>query len=261
MLTSFEICPWSRLSPATFSFWEERLCAWVSEPANTWSNLAYILVGIFLLAKNNKIRWSPVKFFAWISILVGITSGLYHASCSFLFQCTDLASMFLVVSLMLTLNLRRLGLLKPREVYFFFWGNFTCAMAILLNFHMAGRIVFIALLALAIGIEGYLYMTRGEYAIKPLIIAIAIFGVSFIIWQLDLKGLLARPDNHVFQGHALWHVVNSFSFIYLYRFYEQFQILSPRRLRLIEKHSSSPTEWLYGKLKGTPRADSPKSTA
>ncbi|MCK5832748.1 ceramidase domain-containing protein [bacterium] len=248
MYPSNEICPWSKFNPATFSFWEERLCAWVSEPANTWSNLAYISVGISLLLYYSKIRWSPVKFFAWICILVGITSGLYHASCTFMFQCADLGSMFLVVTLMLTLNLRRIGLIKPREVYFFFWGSFITSLAVLLKYNFAGRIIFIILLTLSLAIEGYQYITKSDYKIKPLITAIVIFAVSFVFWQLDLKGLMARHDNHVFQGHALWHIVNSLSFIFLYKFYDQFAILSPRRLKLIEQGSSTAHEWLYGRL-------------
>ena len=243
-----QICPWSHFSPATYSFWEERLCRWVAEPANTWSNLAYIFVGLYLLMRYRKIRWSPVKFFAWVSILVGISSGMYHASCTFAFQCADLGSMFLVITLMFTLNIRRIGRIEPRQVYPIFWGGFIAAMAVLLNFHTAGRVVFVVLLAVTLSIEGYIYFSKKAYDIKPLLTAIIIFGISYIFWQLDIRGVLARPDNHVFQGHAMWHVVNSFAFIYLYKFYDQFQILSPRRLRLIEESSSSVSEWLYGRM-------------
>lgn len=165
-----------------------------------------------------------------------------------MFQCADLASMFLVVTLMLTLNLRRAGWIRPPSVYFVFWGDFGLSMGILLNFQRTGRAIFIVLLILALSIEAYQYMTGSNYAIKPLITALAILGVSFVFWQLDLKGVLARPDNHYFQAHAVWHVVNSISFFYLYKFYEQFEMLSPRRLRLIREARSTATEWLYGRL-------------
>ena len=45
-------CPWSELShfaPPNVKWCEAQVCGWIVEPANTWSNLAYILLGALLL--------------------------------------------------------------------------------------------------------------------------------------------------------------------------------------------------------------------
>ena len=43
------MCPWSDYAPATIAFCERRLCAWIVEPSNAWSNVAYVLVGLLSL--------------------------------------------------------------------------------------------------------------------------------------------------------------------------------------------------------------------
>ena len=44
-----DLCPWDGLPPGTVSFCEARLCAWVAEPANAWSSLAYVLMALYML--------------------------------------------------------------------------------------------------------------------------------------------------------------------------------------------------------------------
>ena len=51
---------------------------------------------------------------------------------------------------------------------------------------------------------------------------LACFVVALAVWVPDYTRVLCIPDSHVLQGHATWHVVNSFCFYFLYRFYRQF---------------------------------------
>ncbi|MBN1413390.1 MAG: hypothetical protein JW969_21285, partial [Spirochaetales bacterium] len=53
--------------------------------------------------------------------------------------------------------------------------------------------------------------------------AIMLFIISFVFWILDGFGLIFSPDNHFIQGHGLWHIINSFCFLFLYLFYKQFK--------------------------------------
>jgi hypothetical protein len=46
MASPIETCPWSSLDPGTVHFCEERLCAWVVEPSNAWSSMAYVVIGV-----------------------------------------------------------------------------------------------------------------------------------------------------------------------------------------------------------------------
>ena len=43
-------CPYTAFDPATIAFCEERLCAWVAEPANAFTSLTKTIVGVAILA-------------------------------------------------------------------------------------------------------------------------------------------------------------------------------------------------------------------
>jgi len=221
--------PWGNLTAATFDFLEGSVGGIIAEPLNTWSNLAYILVGLILLYSHRNDRWTPVKYFAYASIAVGISSGLYHASLCFVFQAMDLGSMYLISLLMLTLNLRRLGVIHRGEIYWTYWGLFVFSIAILLVFQKFGRFMFNIQLFLALTMEGYLYSRDKSYKLSPLLTAIGISMGALIFWILDWKEIISNPANHHFQGHAMWHVLTAISFFYLYKFYDQFNLLSARR--------------------------------
>ena len=57
---------------------------------------------------------------------------------------------------------------------------------------------------------------------RPLFLACGTFAVSYAIWWLDKLGLACDPDNHVLNGHCIWHFLGALSFAFWYRFYAQF---------------------------------------
>lgn len=234
----YENCPWDQCIPATKDFLETAPCAWIKEPCNTWSNLAYILIGVYILWRYRRDAWKPIKFLGFMAIALGITSGLYHASCILTFQAMDLASMYLITTLLITLNLRRIGFIKKGEVYRIFWGLFLVSTAIFVSFRSHGRLVFTIHVFAVIFSELHLYLSRRNHAeYRDMFRALSLFALSYVVWFLDVKGLISNPDNHYIQGHALWHVLSAFSILFLYRFYDQFPIYSVRRERII-------TAWL-----------------
>jgi hypothetical protein len=42
------ICPWDWLRQSPPSFCEETLCGWVKQPANTWSNIGFLVSAALL---------------------------------------------------------------------------------------------------------------------------------------------------------------------------------------------------------------------
>ncbi|HEX6559915.1 MAG TPA: hypothetical protein VF021_10645, partial [Longimicrobiales bacterium] len=53
----------------------------------------------------------------------------------------------------------------------------------------------------------------------PLVAAVGILALAFIIWSLDLLGVLCRPAS-LLQGHAVWHLLGALSAAVLFRLYQ-----------------------------------------
>ena len=100
-------CPWSMFHPPTIKYCESNLCSIITQPANTWSNLVYFIVGIYLSKQNLKDGIYYLKYIPLIAILTGISSFLYHASFTFLMQFFELSSMYLFSAMIIVLNMRR----------------------------------------------------------------------------------------------------------------------------------------------------------
>ena len=73
-------CPWDALEPAAMHFCERELCGWITQPANTWSNLAYIIVGAWLIRLAFREGHRPLAAIGLIEILIGIGSFFFHMS-------------------------------------------------------------------------------------------------------------------------------------------------------------------------------------
>ncbi|MCE9501072.1 MAG: ceramidase [Leptospira sp.] len=221
MTSPFEITPlspecfWGKFDPPTIQFCERNLCEIITQPANTWSNLAFIFVGVYLLRKDAKSRTA-----GWISILIGATSFLYHASFTFLMQFFDLSSMYLYSAFLLTMNLKRTGLLKDQRQMVAMSSIVLFSMITLFFFRKAGIPVFSVQVILAIILEIYINRKSDSGIIyKNYFIALLLFLMAFGIWILDLTGIFCSPDNHFLQGHAIWHILCALSIIYLNKFY------------------------------------------
>ncbi len=103
---------WSDLAPATClpeaCFCEAVGDGLIRQPSNTWSNLGFCVAGLVMLRewRASRVRGAPSSAealtFAIAVFLVGVTSGLYHASMSFIGQTLDVQSMDLVVLLALS---------------------------------------------------------------------------------------------------------------------------------------------------------------
>ena len=103
------------------------MCAIISTPANTWSNLAYVAVGVYMLFRAGKNK--DLKLFAPAAIATGIFSGLFHASQSRFFQFFDFVGMYMFCMVAVTINCRRLGLFgRQQQVAVYMLGVVTCTL-------------------------------------------------------------------------------------------------------------------------------------
>ena len=90
-------CPWGGWTPPDLQHCEANLCGWITTPANTWSNLAYVAVGVWIWRRAAKRDLLAAGGLGPVSIAVGVTSFAFHASYTFAGQVLDYGGMFLLI--------------------------------------------------------------------------------------------------------------------------------------------------------------------
>ena len=220
-------CPWEPPS----SIWlpnvrwcEAQLCSVVVEPANTWSNLAYVLAGLALLWIGARRGDRTLRIFGRAEIVVGVCSLVYHMSFSGVLQVLDFLGMYVFTNLLLALNLVRLGTLSQRR----FWPVYGTSVIALTALTVALRftafpiqgIVFV--LILAIVATEFLQRTRAGLDRRFFLAALAALVVAAGFSAADVTGVFCDPNDHFVQGHAIWHVLGATSLVFAAFFYRQF---------------------------------------
>jgi hypothetical protein len=77
-------------SPTTVRYQERVAAAVIREPENTWSNLAFVFVGVLIAAHDRRVF---ARLLGASLIALGIASGLYHASLLPSLRTVDVATM------------------------------------------------------------------------------------------------------------------------------------------------------------------------
>ena len=203
---------------------EANLGGWITAPANTWSNLAYVAVGLWIYKRSAKRALLSAGGLGPVSVVVGVTSFLFHASYTFAGQVLDYAGMFLLLGWALARGLIRAGLLSETGALRFWAGLFTTSLVILFAFRALGwgiqTIVLAQALAL-VALEIRLLRTKrdapsyGSFWLMQFLLIVA-YG----FWHLDHTDFACRPDNHWLQFHAIWHLVTAAAFVAAWRFHE-----------------------------------------
>ncbi len=203
------MCPWSGYAPATIAFCERRLCAWVVEPSNAWSNVAYVAVGVWILWRCRPWLGTARTAIGAAAVALGIGSFAFHATGIRVFEVADVSSMYLVSGLGVTFPLQRL----------FHWSELraiVCFAVLALGSSMLmialgndGIVVFALQMVIAVGLEVRLRRRNAPGAMVWLVRAVVALVVGYVIWNLDFRGPLCDPDNHLVTGHAVWHVLTA----------------------------------------------------
>lgn len=204
----------------------------VRQPANTFSNVGFVVAGLLIAGHAGRGRVGTTlaahrhlpTVIACIVVLLGPGSAAMHATQSALGGHLDLLSMYLVASFAAAYAAMRwwrggTGLLAAGFVA----GVAFCELvgwwgATLPVVMYSGNGAFGLLLIVAVGLE-VLIMRRGEsrarrgYAYTSL----AAMLVAFAIWNAT-KSWLCDPYSWV-QGHAIWHVLGAVAAYFLYRYY------------------------------------------
>jgi len=223
-------CPWHDITETTgapnIKWCEETLCQWVSEPANTWSNLGYIVAGIIItyLAYKNKHN-ANLKQFGVIVIFMGAMSLFYHQSNFYGSQLLDFIGMFFFVGWAIGMNLIRMGKVKSNQLI---WFNLGLASVLLLlvhamyvsnlKFQVLVLISGLVIIATEIMIKK-ITVVKYNWYFATLFFLIVAYGFQYS----DGKRLWCNPSHHGWfsQGHAMWHWVACIAMVTMYKFYSQ----------------------------------------
>lgn len=214
-------------------FCEAARDGWVKQPANTLSNLGFVVAGLAVgwrartpehLGDTLPRFRGLATAFACLVVVLGPASAAMHATQSAAGGLLDLTSMYLVASFAAAYAVTR----WRRGDATSFWQLFVllvvaCELVGLWDgeipvVHRAGNAVFALLLAVALAVETRLRRIGGTRAdLRYGGAALVTMLVAFTIWVLSQHGW-CDPHSLV-QGHAVWHLLGAVAAYLLFRLY------------------------------------------
>ncbi|WP_265443201.1 ceramidase domain-containing protein [Flexivirga meconopsidis] len=199
----------------------------VRQPANTWSNLGFVVAGLVIAARAAAPGRPPTWLatgFACLVVLLGPGSAAMHATQTAAGGRLDVLSMFLVASFAASYMVMRV--VRGGATVFV-----ACFVAGLVLCEIAERVpgevpLFMTwanvafgglLLAAAVG-ELALHHRQGPRTdLRWGVAALAALATAFAVWSMAKDGgPLCRPHS-LLQGHALWHLMCAVAAWCLYR--------------------------------------------
>ncbi len=223
MQSSLEVCPWSSLAPGTVHFCEERLCAWVVEPSNAWSSLAYVIIGVVMAfgARRAGIVGATI---AAAQIMIGVGSFFFHGTGTFAGEVVDQIGMFMLSALILCCSWAQARGWSPRTTVSRYVVIVVASTIAIFIVRPLGIPIFAVQLVVGLGWQVLLWRGAEGQARQDhrlFFTTLGLFMCSFAIWVTDISGLVCDPHNHLITGHAIWHVLNAICVWRLAEFYRR----------------------------------------
>lgn len=215
--------PGTALAAAT-DFCEAMRDGIVKQPANTWSNLGFLAVGLAAGARarrdlargeprdrDNPITRSALHaaLFATAVVLLCPGSMAMHASTTGWGEKADVLSMYVFMCFPAAYGLARLSRLSHAGFALVYGALAVVAASALLAERDPGNLLFRALVIAIAPIELAVWRVRRDLVSERrwLLGAAGCFGVAYAVWiPSRTGGPLCAPDSWL-QGHALWHLL------------------------------------------------------
>lgn len=205
-------CFWDNFPKNAYPFCEERLCALITEPANTWSNIGYLVVAVLIWKSkhsNERVR----KYFFWAILSLFVGSTLFHATSTYWGKLLDVSAMFFLSVTILSMALERRYSWDKRKTFLFFMSSLILSLSFLYIMKF-GNILFAFQLLMAGWLE-WKMMNRSK-----LKLAAATMLIAFTFWLLDVYKILCVKENHILTGHGVWHLLAAFA---IWSFFNAYQ--------------------------------------
>lgn len=222
--------------------------------ANTWSNLAYVLVGFYGLAfgwqdlrrprsvESGYVMQTPAMsvLFGAACCALGIGSGFFHASLTRAGQQLDVATMYAPLLVFIALNVRwripRVSLGRRRRPTWPILGSLAVVATLLLyqyKWSMSARNVLSTLVVIVtiLGVGDRFWRAR-KLNVRWLALAGVALAAGVACREIDVTAHFTSPDTWL-QGHALWHGLTALCLGCMYLYYRS--EIAPRQGEEIEK--------------------------
>ncbi|MCC2677593.1 MAG: hypothetical protein K0R29_169 [Pseudobdellovibrio sp.] len=213
----FTACPWASVGQMPVYFCETNLCAWVEQPANTWSNIGYLISAILIFRQTS---WRPQRlWFAWIVFILFIGSTFFHMSATVIGRDMDLAGMLLLSSYSLSFTLTRSYKFSTKQMYSIFALLFLTSVPFI--HPQLGGTVFLIQFLVAAALE-FIYSSKHPPAPmikKSLVMAFGLFLFALFLNILDMNLIYCLPKNNVITLHAIWHLICAYCIYLLVKYY------------------------------------------
>lgn len=211
-------------------------------PANTWSNLAFVLVGLYAIGlgwhdqgqkcppgSGYLLRTPAMSFlFGATCCFLGFGSGFFHASLTRWGQQLDVAAMYAPLVVIIAVSLGRWfpSIAVGRESRGLpSWpllagiALLVCSLLYRYKWSMSSRVVLPALILLVTGCAVLDRFREGSQLPPRWLAGAAVaLALAVICRQLDVAGHFSSGDSWL-QGHALWHILASGSLACVYLYY------------------------------------------
>ncbi|WP_051276138.1 ceramidase domain-containing protein [Marmoricola sp. URHB0036] len=211
-------------------FCEAARSGWLKQPANSLSNLGFVLAGVLVgwhagRPQGRLARPGLATSYAVVVVLLGPGSMAMHATQTTLGGHLDMTSMFLVASFAAAYALMRA---VGRDAGFFALVFAIALVACELVERIpgelpvvmhAGNLVFGALLVLTIVIEVRLRRDPPTGDGRWIVAAVGSIAVAFVVWNLSKNDAPLCDPHSLLQGHAVWHLLCAVSAYCLYRYW------------------------------------------
>lgn len=218
-------CPYGTWEPSTLQWCEQQLCSYIREPANTWSNLGFIFVGIWMIWHCWRTPYGHLRLLGSFGIVLGLMSGFYHATSSFIGEVLDYSAMFFISTFFLAMALARKRSWNYQQVRVAAFMILIPSILLLIKFKIIGAFLFGLQIAGAVILEIDLYKQAEPKAhYRYFFGSIGCFLFAYIVWTLDKERIVCSETTHWISGHAIWHLVNAASLVCMYKFYHQFTL-------------------------------------
>ncbi|HYO59669.1 ceramidase domain-containing protein [Archangium sp.] len=200
---------------------ETTLCAWVNEPANAWSNLAYLAVALWCAWRWHATSSRAMGRFAWTTLLVGVFSFTYHATNNFGTQLLDFIGMYVLAFLLVALNLHRVGWLLSKQVgraHVGLTAGSTLLVPVMRHVRFPYQVVVLGAVLVIVGTEVHLSRKAGRReSYRDFWLAVGLLAAGAVCSVADVTRVWCEPDNHWLQGHAAWHGLSALALLFAAR--------------------------------------------